>query len=346
MSTTNKGQEGEKDTTALLLGELKKMKAEVAALKKSQSSTEVKKENTSLSKFKSCLIPGKKITIVPIRKAPTSLIPGNADEATMLRGSGKSITVPLSLKKNGKLADVLTEEERAYLEDITGLDLNIYSKDSFFKTRGAQIRFKKTGRTIDSAAVTLDLGSAMDFILYKIALTSPRVAKTWKDRHHPQCEFVIKDDAQVLAEKVSKSDLEDTVLHYLLQNKTNKKALFDLLRLYGSKHKLTKQVKRDSSVEWLYQELKSVKDTLKGLRGLYDIISKLHISENTLSRMVLIMDGIESGVLEKRANEYLYKGAVLGLDLEDVIAYLNNPENNMTTLRITTEIENYLKTIK
>lgn len=328
------------DEIDLMMRRVQEIEAVIASLKKEEVKTNHLIGERIDSTLESCLLPGRKIKIVPVKKAPNSLIK-DADEATMLRGSGKSITVPLS--KTGELVNPLTEKEKVYLEDVLGLDLNVYSKDTFFTKKDAQIRFKKTGRTIESATVELNLGDAFNYLLWKIALSSPRVANNWADRKHPRCEFVIKDDNQVLAEKISLSDKEDFVLEYLLKNKTNKKALYDLLRLYGNSNRLANSVKRTNSVEWLYTQVKEINSNSKGLNELFTIITKL--SESNSSRLILIMDALECGALEKIANEYRINGSPIGHSIEDVTLFLNNKENSVIVLRIQKQVDDYLKNI-
>ena len=183
----------------VLMQTVKAMQEQLEQLKKDKINPNsfIREDKSTNSKLKSCLIPGKTVRITPIKKGANSLIK-DPDEATMLRGSGRSLTVPI--RKSGVLVDPLNNEEREYLEDVLGVDLNIYSKDCFFKTRAAQLKFKKTGRTIKSAEVKLNLGDAFDYLLWKIALTSQRVAKTWSDRNNTIWELVIIDDSKVIAD--------------------------------------------------------------------------------------------------------------------------------------------------
>ena len=63
------------------------------------------------------------------------------------------------LMRNGSIANILTTEEKEYLESITGLNLSVYG--DFWNT--FRVALHK-----EDANNRLDLSNAMDFISYKI----------------------------------------------------------------------------------------------------------------------------------------------------------------------------------
>jgi len=73
----------------------------------------------------------------------------------MLSGSIKKFQAPLL--KNGSIANVLTREEKVYLEEATGLDLSVYG--DFWTTHYVTL-FKDDN--------LFDLSNPMDYISYKI----------------------------------------------------------------------------------------------------------------------------------------------------------------------------------
>jgi hypothetical protein len=296
---------------------------------------------------KSCLIPGKKIQILPINKGATNFI-SDPDQATMLRGAGKSLRLPID-KTTGNYVDPLTPEEKEYLEDVLGVNLNIFSKDnlgynnSFYSDKKAVLKFKKKGFKLITATITLDLGKPYDYLLYKIALANSRVAKTWADRINPNFDFVIKDEGSELAEEMALNKKEDVVIKYLYSIENNHKALYDLIRLYGIHGTKGVKVNKTSSSEWLYNELKKVTKTAKGIRDLYNIISTIESTPTKLFDMVLIQDALECGILQRNGLEVRLRGGeIIAHSLEDAISYLNQLENKNTKLRVSQEVEKFL----
>lgn len=296
---------------------------------------------------KSCLIPGKKIQILPINKGATNFI-SDPDQATMLRGAGKSLRLPID-KTTGNYVDPLTSEEKEYLEDVLGVNLNIFSKDnlgynnSFYSDKKAVLKFKKKGFKLITATITLDLGKPYDYLLYKIALANSRVAKTWADRINPNFDFVIKDEGSELAEEMALNKKEDIVIKYLYSIETNHKALYDLIRLYGIHGTKGVKVNKTSNSEWLYNELKKVTKSAKGIRDLYNIISTIESTPTKLFDMVLIQDALECGILQRNGLEVRLRGGeIIAHSLEDAISYLNQLENKNTKLRVSQEVEKFL----
>lgn len=284
----------------------------------------------------------KKVILEPINKGVSSVIPGDAAQATMLKGTNRSIILPID--KLGRLADPLEKWERDFLEKTTGLNLDIYSEDCFYKTRKAVIKFKRRGQNLDSASIALDLNDPYQYILYKIALKSPEVANKWEDRKNPLYSYVIRDNDAQLAEDIAYNDKDDAVLEYLLSIKTNKKALFDLLRLYGNNDKLPVRITSDKPVEWLYNELRKISKTVKGIRNLYNIITIIENSPNRMASMVLVEDAVICGALVKLGKKYSKPGGdIIGNDITEACQYLENPENQEDRLYISNKVDKYLK---
>ena len=348
-------KEEEKDSNVkdLLIQELIKkidsLDQEVKASKeeKNRHSDNVWNNTIVTSKKVSCLIPGKKIQILPINKGATNFI-SDAEQSTMLRGTSKSLRLPIS-KVTGNYVDPLTLEEREYLEDVLGVNLNIYSKDalgysnSFYSDKRAVLKFKKKGFKLITATITLDLGKPYDYLLYKIALVNPRVGKTWADRINPNYDFVIKDENSELAEELALNKKEDSVIKYLYSIENNHKALYDLIRLYGIHGTRGVKVSKNSSSEWLYNELKKVTKTNKGIKDLYNIISICNESPTKMFDMVLVQDALECGILQRNGLEIRLRGGeIIAHSLEDAISYLNQLENKNTKLRVSQEVEKFL----
>ena len=276
------------------------------------------------------------------------MIKTSSDEATMLKGTSRHIMLPVD-RKTGLLVDPLETWEKDYLEEVLGLNLNIYSKDAngyyncfYTNPRTSGLTFSKEGTKLETASMTLDLGNPLEFLKYKIAMAHPKVASKWSERSDIRKEFVVTDNASELAEDTAHNDKEDEVLAYLLQIKTNKKALFDLIRLYGTSTKNKLRASKDANVEYLYNELKKESKTLKGIRALYDIITMQKSSPRKLNTMILIEDGITCGELERRGNEIrLPSGAVIGYNITEAIAFLEDIENQTNRLKLQTKVNQF-----
>jgi len=310
-------------------------------------------EVATVSKFKSCLQPGITVTISVINRGAIRTIIDNTDDksmGSMLKGTTKTICLPLE-EKIYRLVDPLTIEEKAFLEDATGLNLNVNSKtgigkeatfNNFYVTRAAKLKFKKTSDRLDSADLVLDLGDPIHYILYKIALKSPEVAKRWEDRFDPKYTFVIKDSGAMLGEKITKSEKSDTVFGFLLANKTKKKSLLNILRLYGAGNYLPIKVSYNKPTEWLYIKLKEIIEDINGLNAIYNIINT---DEGKFNDLVLIQDAIDCGAIEKHGREYKEGDSkqLLGQSANEVIVFLSKAENQSSKMYINNKVQTYLQ---
>jgi len=297
------------------------------------------------TKLKSPLI-NKKITIALIEETDNPLYK-DSQQGTLLVGASKDFIAPLD--SYGNIVDPLTDDEREYFEEILGLDLNVHKRSTpndptanFWTTKKSKVILRKTGHSIDTAEIVLDLSDPHQYILYKVALVSPRVANTWAERDDRpgEYEFVIKDGEVELEEELNYLEMDDTVTGYMLKHKNSKKKLFDLLRLYGS-DKNSGLIKFDSSIEFIYNELRKLSRVKSEVRKLYKIIT---LGERDIHLQVFLADAVTIGLIEKRGTEYrLVGGDVIGGDHTSAISFLSDVKHQSIKLKIQQEIENFYK---
>ena len=288
----------------------------------------------------------KKIQIALIQQSPNTLHK-DKNQATLLTGASKDFACPLN--QYGTLVNPLEDWEREYLENELGIDLSIHTRNTpdnpnanFWTTKKAKLILRKPTKNIESATVTLDLNDPFQFMLYKIALINPRVANSWNERYSlgRGYEFVIKDGQVELEEELSYLEMEDEVLTYLLKHKKSKKKLFDLLRLYGS-DKNSGLIKFDSSIDFLYNEVRKFTRIKSEVKKLYKIVS---LGEKDIFTKVFLADAVTVGIVEKRGREYrLMGGDKIGSTELDAIIYLDDPKNQSIKLKIQETVETFYK---
>lgn len=282
----------------------------------------------------------KKITIALVKRVQSSLYK-DPDLSTLATGGSKSFTCPLN-KDTGYIVDPLTKEERDYLEEALGIDLNVHKqKDNFWTTKKAKCILRKTGRKASSANIVLDLSNPIQYILYKIALVNPRVASKWAERYdRKEYEFVIIDGDVELQDELAFGKKERLVRSYLIENEHSKKKLFDLLRMYGTTY-ASKQVSADSSAEWLLNELEKAARRPSEIDKLYTLIK---LGEREISDKVFLADCVSSGIIQKSGYDYrLVGGDKIGSNEIEAIAWLNDKTNNSTRARFEQMVEEFFK---
>lgn len=228
----------------------------------------------------------------------------------MLSGSVKKFMVPLM--KNGGIANILTKEEKDYLEKETGLELSVY-KD-FWREFQVSL-FKDDNR--------LNLENPLDYISYKLLLSLPNViAPTWKERLNKQTyEFVITSGEEELNEKKVGFDSKKDAFKLYGKIEDDKDKLLGVLKLLTNK-----PISSDSSLKWLQTKVEEVLDTKPSL--FVDIMK-----DSKLDTKLFLQNAEDKGIVIKSGNKYKTED---GLDLcengqiatfENVINYLDNPKH-------------------
>jgi len=107
----------------------------------------------------------------------------------MLPKSTKKLCAPIM--KNGMIANVLTKEEKDFLEGPNGVnhDLSVYTNRNFWNERFVRL---------EKGITLLDLSNPIDYIDYKILLSNKDyVAPSWSDRNNKLTYwFAIVEDGE------------------------------------------------------------------------------------------------------------------------------------------------------
>lgn len=228
----------------------------------------------------------------------------------MLSGSIKKFQAPLL--SNGTIANVLTKEEKAYLESVTGLNLSVYG--DFWTTHFVTL-FKDDNQ--------FDLSNPVDYISYKIMLfLKDDIAPSWEDRNKKQTyQFVITSDEEEFIEKKGKFDNKKEAFKLYGKIEDDKEKIIGILSLLTNK-----PISEDSKLGWLQGQLEEFIDSKP------EAFIEL-IKDKTVDTKLLIQEGINKKVIIKKGNKY---STVDGLDLaengqlasfDNAVTYLENPKH-------------------
>lgn len=243
----------------------------------------------------------------------------------MMENAKRIFTVPLL--RSGAFVDVLTKDEKAYLEYVLGLDDNAMSvynkKDNFWSTaneRGvSRVELHKTDNY-------LDLSNPIDYIKYKILLANKDVIapnlQTLQDQPKATYEFVVISESE--KSKAATSKVNAKKLCYKALGKIEND--IDILRLV---------------VETIDGRPTAASTTLEALQVKADDLINASagtflkvVSDPLLDTKVLIRKGIEHNVISRRGNYYYNKEDNSPLcengqepTLNIAATYLNNPKH-------------------
>ncbi len=231
----------------------------------------------------------------------------------MLNTAVRKFSTPL--QRNGSIKNVLTDEEKEYLEAKTGLNLSVYG-DFWTNFR---VSLHK-----DDANNRFDLSNPMDYISIKIleSLSQRDVALSWEDRNKNQTyQFAITREGEEMLEDKRKYDSKKEAFKLYGKIEDNKDKLLGVLKLLTSK-----PISKESSLEWLQHKVEEFIDTMPS--SFVNVVN-----DKAFYTKLLINTGLDSGVLTKKGNKYYTTD---GLDLcntgeiptfDNAVSFLDNPIN-------------------
>jgi len=258
-------------------------------------------------------LPKNKVTVKYIKRKKgmaSNVSEDHVISGGMLSGSVKRYCTPML--RNGSLANVLTKDEKDYLENLTGLKLSIY--EDFWKEHYVSL-FKDDN--------VFDLSNPLDYISYKILLSYKNdICPNWKDRNLKQTyEFVVVSGDEEMNEKKVSFDSKKEAFKLYGKIEDDKDKLLGILKLLTNK-----PISSDSTIKWLQTKVEEFIDTKP-----QSFVSL--IKDSKFETKLLIQNAEEKGLIKKTGNKY---STVDGLDLcensqvptfENTVAYLDNPKH-------------------
>ena len=302
--------------------------------------------------LKSCLIDKIiKVRPTPIRKTPY-IIGGDRDrvrsEQIMLSGTSRSIILP----KNGltnRFIDPLTYDERMYLEHILGVNLDINKPtDIYYIDDVCRIYITKNSDDIDDCYAELDLSTPIGYLQYKICLANPEVAsaKNPEGKYTPEQAFYLDDALVETTVERDDNKEEDTCYKYLYSIEDRKDKLYNFLRTYNLLNKTRRYVDKNSSIEWMYNELKDLVRYRETRHKFYDLVEMIKKNEVSYELKIFIQDALEIGEIKYNSTDNIFTtptGDKLGANIGEIENYLKDPLNQQKREYIKSQIKLQLK---
>ncbi len=231
----------------------------------------------------------------------------------MLDKAVRKFSAPL--QRNGSIKNVLSADEKEYLEAVTGLDLSVYG--NFW------VNFRVSLHK-DDANNRFDLSNPMDYISIKIleTLSKEDIALTWADRNKNQTyQFAITREHEEMLESKVKYDSKKEAFKMYGKIEDDRDKLLGVLKLLTNK-----PISKDSSLGWIQTKVEEFIDTMPS-----QFVSV--VNDKSFHTKLLINTAIDKGVIVKNSNKY---STVDGLELcnpgelptfDNAVAYLDNPKN-------------------
>lgn len=231
----------------------------------------------------------------------------------MLPNAKKKFCAPVQAS-NGVIANVLTKEEKDFLEYETGINLSVYG--DFWQT------FYVTLSKDDNSNI-LNLSKPIDYISFKMLQSlKDDVALTWASRNDKQTyQFVLTEQGEIQNEKKAKLDVKKEAFKAYVRIEDDKDKLVGVLKLLSNQ-----PISSNSKLEWIQGKVEEYVDTAPS--------SFLSVIEDpSLQTKVLINKAIDKKLILKKGNKY---ETVDGLELSEngqmpsfnnAVKYLENPKH-------------------
>jgi len=234
--------------------------------------------------------------------------------------------------RNGQLKDILTKEEKAFLEEKLQLEengLSIYKKgkDNFWFNFIVRL-----GRE----PVVLRLSDPHDYIKYKVvAANTNLVASSIKNlKDGTKYKYYIEDKSEVAEIQETKSNINKKAWSAYGKMEDDKSKLRTFLITYSEIFgKATKKLDPDTKLQFLRSEVSTIVE--ERTKDFVDVIE-----DPDYETRAVIAEGIQTGVLQRQGLKYFITGGdKLGENLQDAVQTLKDPSNQETRLLLEQRIK-------
>ena len=273
-------------------------------------------------------LPNKIATIkfIPKRKGMAASVEDNhVISGGMLTNSVKRYFCPL--QRSGGIANILSKEEKTYLEETLGINLSVYG--DFWASFSVMLRK-------DSASNKFDMSDPIGYISVKILEAyKDDIAPNWKARNDKMTyQFAITFPGEEVNENKLRLDVKKLAFKLFGKIEDDKEKLLGVLKL------ITNQpVSATSTMDWLQGTVQEHVDSNPA-----NFVSIL--KDASFETRILIKRGIEVGVIKKKGNKH---ETIDGLDLcnpgqtstfENTVKFLEQDKNQEVRLLLEARIDN------
>lgn len=163
--------------------------------------------------------------------------------------NGAEIAIPAPTMDNGKMKNLLTNDEKVGLEKmLNGVSLSIYG--DFWKEGGESYTMGILPIYLNKDELRLDLSDPYDYIKYKVLKACPIVANNLDEvRHRATNRFVLTSESEVMAKEISKVGSKVQAYKLFVKYEDDKAVLRYSLRNLG------RNTNRSNKIDFLQSEL-------------------------------------------------------------------------------------------
>lgn len=239
-------------------------------------------------------LPNETVTVkfIPRRKGmATSVSKDHVISGGMLDNTFKKFCAPL--QRNGKIANILTAEEKEHIEKLLGgVDLSVYG--DFWKEF-----FVPLGKT--DAGNTFDLSDPIDYISVQLLKKNNiEIAPSWAERDVKQTyQFAITREGEVSDELKAVFDIKKEAFKLYGKIEDDRDKLIAVLRLLSNR-----PVSKDSKLDWIQKQVEVYVDTES--EAFVNVVT-----DASFETKKLINEAVDVGYILKKGNKYETKDGLI-----------------------------------
>lgn len=279
----------------------------------------------------------KLVKVQPINRS-NGYFEENQDGGSIFTNAKFTFNLPI-LSSTKQFVKILDETEQEFFAKKLNLkleDLDFYNRESKFWTN---LRVE-----LDKEGLLLDLSDPIDNLKWRILKVFPSIAPSWKERFEDgRYRFALVEEGYEASEINKKADKTKRAWKAFGKIEDSMDKMIDVLEIYG------KNVSKTSSKDWLQAEITKLIEDAKPKAGaiLAPIDEFLAIVEDpNYETRLFITKAVRAGALRK-IGKHAYKLPGTGEkdqntadNLDEMIEFLKNPENNAIVAKMRAHINN------
>jgi|TARA_R110000796_G_scaffold236214_1_gene355448 hypothetical protein len=260
-------------------------------------------------------LPNRKVKVRYIRRnrgMASNVDANHVISGGMLSGSTKKFCTPLS--RQGTIKNVLTTEEKDFLEELMGIELSVYKNTDFWSTRRV---------SLVKGDNDFDLSNPVEYIDYKILLgNSDKIAQGLENANNDlNYMFVIIEEGEEVKVKRNNFSAKKKAFKLYSKIEDSQETLRSIVKLVENK-----AISKTADIEWLRGQVESI------IENKPEQFVSL-VEDVNYGIKMLISNAEDAGVVIRKNKRY---STLDGLDLcregeiatfENAVTYLANPLN-------------------
>lgn len=249
-----------------------------------------------------------------------------------------SMTYATGLNYNDKIYEDVDNPknkvtEADYYAKLLKADLsnqfNLEEPHPFWDSKMAKVRLENRTQIFDIK------NNPLDFVKVKIMKDSKYVAnslKEYEEGMYPDATHVIFDESEDIEVKASKVAIRNEAIVKANALSIGQKIELVLILSGGEDYIRAKNLKGKSN-NFVEVELAALIDDKPG-----EVLRHMKMDKTDTGNTALVLEALQKHVLVKDGHKIKYHDSVLGQDIQDVVLYLNVPENQEFKLRLMEQV--------